>query len=206
MKLGSLALFGVLVALFAASVSADTHTIWTSQFENGWGSNFFGGSGKDADDIEMADGTPSIFFQVIWNGGVSFFHPYTYVDSSPWANLTFKFFWSYSDTNFTFQVQIKQEPETWSNNIPVPFADLKRGEWNTITMPIASFNLTTRRINQIQIQKLDMIACDAWLDDVCLTNGDPCYVPPPPDGGGDTDSAVGVIPGFLAMVAAWILM
>jgi len=175
--------------LFLVTVLLDTvygakHVIWDGALENAWTIDYFSGSGEAPEGTHLiVCDTPgktgshqSIYFQVIQWGGLTIRHDYTSIDISQYSYLNYMFYWTDTVSQYEMQTQIKQDTEVWSGIISL--TNFTRGQWNTISLPLSSFNMTASSVNQIQIQKSDAIPCDAWVNWVYFTDGtdtlDPC--------------------------------
>jgi len=148
------------------------HIVWDNQAANDWSPNYFSGNGQAPNGQEEYKKTQSIYFQVIEWGGLSIFHTYTYVDVSPYRYLDFEFYWDDNVSNYSFVVSLKQQGsngDVWSSGLY--FYNMNVSQWNPIKIPLSNFNLTSTQINQIQIEKLDLNAVDAWISKVYFTDG-----------------------------------
>jgi len=165
----------ILLFLLFGCIYADRYFIWVPEggnaWSNDWTAEFFGGVGLAPQGDIQYKGASSIWISATVYGGASIRHDAGPVDISQYKDgwLEFQFYWNNDFSKYTIGVEIKQLGEVWSNRFIL--GNLTKGEWNAISIPVSAINLTASvQINQIQIQKLDTDACDAWVNNLYFTD------------------------------------
>jgi len=155
--------------------ATNLYEVWDGALENTWTVDYFSALGRAPDGLVKMGNEQTIYVQAQQWGGLTLRRANdTYADLSAYSYLNFMFYWKDPSCTYTIQVKIKQTTEKWGNYIS--YNSMTLGVWNQITIPLSAMQFPVNQylFNQIQIQKTDIMACDAYVTQVEFGDGVRC--------------------------------